>query len=324
MNTLNYIGVTEENRSSFHSLMLSYAKELDEHQHRNTDPVVLKKWTDSIIAKQHEPSRCLKLCYDGAKLIGFLYGKIDQTEDKGCKRSGQGCIMEFYVQPKHRRKGCGKEMFRHIESFFKAENVKQMYLTADPVTGKPFWEALGFVSKGEFSPDNGQEIYEKALSPKVVANLYVQKADIKDAENIAMLYNKNIAPLHGTVISSNEWREALAEKDEDEVHFLIYKDTIPVAWLKINGLSERDSAWISMLAVAPNFQRQGTGKYAVRYAEEYCKSYGKKKLLVKTTADNTAAQKLYQKCEFIVCDKTAYTTSDGISRNGIIFSKTIN
>lgn len=324
MNTLNYIGVTEEDRDTFHTLMQTYAKELDAHQNRTTDPEILKKWTDSIIGKQYEPSRCLKLFYDDKELIGFLYGVIDKPGDKGYNRVGWGCIMEFYVIPEQRRKGYGRIMYNHLEAFFKAEHVNGIYLTADPVTGKPFWETLGFVSKGEFSPDNGQEIYEKALSPKVVADLYVQKADIKDAENIAMLYNKNIAPLHGTVISSNEWREALSENDEDEAYFLIYKGTNPVAWLKINGLSDLDSAWVSMLAVAPEFQRQGIGIYAVRYAEEYCKSYGKKKLLVKTTADNTAAQKLYQKCEFIVCDKTAYTTSDGINRNGIIFSKTIN
>ncbi len=164
MKTLNYIGVTEENRSSFHSLMLSYAKELDEHQHRSTDPELLIRWTDSIIAKQHEPSRCLKLCYDSAELIGFLYAKIDQTEDKGYKRIGQGCIMEFYVIPEQRRKGSGKAMVDYLEAFFADNGAYQLYLTADPVTGKPFWEAMGFVSTGEFSPDNGQEIYEKSLS----------------------------------------------------------------------------------------------------------------------------------------------------------------
>ncbi len=164
MNKLNYIGVTEENRSTFHALMQMYAKELDEHQQRTTDPEILKRWTDSIIAKQHEASRCLKLCYDGKELIGFLYGAIDKQGDKGYNRVGWGCIMEFYVIPEQRRKGYGKRMYGYLEAFFKAQRVNGIYLTADPVTGKPFWKALGFVSKGEFSPDNEQEIFEKTLS----------------------------------------------------------------------------------------------------------------------------------------------------------------
>ncbi len=323
MNTLNYIGVTEENRDTFHTLMLSYAKELDEHQHRSTDPEILKRWTDNIIAKQHEPSRCLKLCYDDKELIGFLYGRIDRPEDKGCKRVGWGYIMEFYVVPEQRRKGFGKAMLHHLEAFFAENRAFQLYLTADPVTGKPFWEAMGFVSTGEFSPDNGQEIFEKAVSSEMIAVLQVNRATVKDAEHITMLYAKNIVSLHGTEISNEEWREALSEKDEDEAHFLVCNDAIPVAWLKVNGLSGGDNAWISMLAVAPEFQRQGIGKYAVEYAEQYCKSCGKKEFFVKTTEDNTAAQKLYLKCGFIVCDKTIYATADGVPRNGIVFSKTI-
>lgn len=54
-------------------------------------------------------------------------------------------------------------MYRHLEEQFRRDGAKRMYLTADPVTGKPFWEALGFVNTGEQSPENKQDIYEKAL-----------------------------------------------------------------------------------------------------------------------------------------------------------------
>jgi len=39
----------------------------------------------------------------------------------------------------------------------------QMYLTADPVTGRPFWEAIGFANTGECSPENQLFIYEKTV-----------------------------------------------------------------------------------------------------------------------------------------------------------------
>ena len=163
MSRLTYTAVTAENRDVFHRLMQMYAKELDEHQHRNTDPEQLRRWTDRIIEKQFSTDRCLKLCCDSDKIIGFLNGKIDQPDDNGYKRVDWGYIMEFYVLPEYRRNGYGKEMLSHLESFFAENGIKQIYLTADPVTGKPFWGAMGYTATGEISPDNDQEIYEKEL-----------------------------------------------------------------------------------------------------------------------------------------------------------------
>ncbi len=320
MHELEFTSITDNERALFHSLMQQYAAELDAHQQRSTPSDILARWTDRIINHQHDKGRCLRLCYDGTEIIGFLYGKIDQPEDKGYKRIGHGYIMEFYVLPEHRRKGYGSAMLSYLERFYSEHGVSDLYLTADPVTGKPFWGAMGYTAAGEISPDNGQAIYEKTLH---IAPLYVSKADAKDAVYIARLYEDNIAHLHGAIISCDEWHDALSENDKDEAHFLIYKYTVPVAWLKINGLTESDSAWISMLVVASEFQRQGIGRFAVSYAEQYCKFYGKSTLFIKTTTDNIPAQKLYQKCGYIICDKIVYATSDGTNRNGIVFSKNI-
>ena len=53
--------VTGENAETFHRLMADYARELDKNQGRITDGEILKKWTDSILAKQGE-DRFLRLC----------------------------------------------------------------------------------------------------------------------------------------------------------------------------------------------------------------------------------------------------------------------
>ena len=94
-------------------------------------------------------------------LIGFIYAKVDHEDHLGFIKPGYGFIMEFYVIPQYRRKGYGTLMFQHIQEMFKRHGVKRMYLTADPVTGEPFWEALGFIYFEEVSPENGQKIYEK-------------------------------------------------------------------------------------------------------------------------------------------------------------------
>lgn len=56
----------------------------------------------------------------------------------------------------------------------------------------------------------------------------------------------------------------------------IRKGAVPCAYLKVNGLESGDeTGWISMLAVAPTFQRKGAGTYAVQFAEEFLRSVGK-------------------------------------------------
>lgn len=472
MDKLIFTSVTEENRKFFHSLMQRYAKELDEHQNRNTDSKVLERWTDSIIEKQYDTQRCLKLCYDEAKIIGFLYGKIDQPDDKGFKKAGFGCIMEFYVLPEHRMKGYGRKMLSHMESFFRANHVRRMYLTADPVTGKPFWEALGFIHTGEISPENKQRVYEKALPDEAISftvsefltpvlvkqiamaqwhksewsgsiarwvydcktetdcfnviaknecdevigrlfcmqnnenrhlwyygdlfvipeyrrrhiaermlalaeqtlidkwcktlRCYVETENISsqnlqrksgfaerpyqkfnnllndgqimfekeleafnvvpagsrdDARFVAMLYGKNVEALHGNEITYAEWSRLISTNDPDERHFLILKGAVPCAYLKINGLDSGDIGWISMLAVEPAFQRRGIGEYSVKYAEEFLHNIGKSSVCIHTTEDNIPAQKLYEKCGYIISERCEQITGDGVKRAEYTFSK---
>ncbi len=116
-----------------------------------------------MINIQGEHDRHLELCYENNSLIGFLYGKIDHLSHQGYIKIGYGYIMEFYVIPEFRRKGYGKKMYVHLEELLKKDGAFNLYLTADPITGKPFWEAMGFTNSLKKSPDNNQDIYIKAL-----------------------------------------------------------------------------------------------------------------------------------------------------------------
>lgn len=148
----------------FESMMYEYIDEMNEHSERPLPKEFQKKWIDSIIAVQGPADRHLELCCVGEAPIGFLYGKIDHEDHKGFIQPGYGYIMEFYVKPEHRRRGYGRRMFARLERLFRLDGAERMYLTADPVTGKPFWEALGFRNTMEKSPENRLFIYEKALA----------------------------------------------------------------------------------------------------------------------------------------------------------------
>ena len=166
-NRLTFVPLCAEDPAScaaFGRLMRLYAKELDEHQKRATPEPLIEKWTGSIIqALRGDRGRHLELCCDGEALIGFFYGKIDRPGHKGYIKAGYGYIMVFFVVSEQRRKGYGTEMYARLETLLRQDGAARLYLTADPVTGKPFWESLGFTGTGEKSPENKQEIYEKAI-----------------------------------------------------------------------------------------------------------------------------------------------------------------
>ena len=166
-NQIKYVRVSAENGDAcklFSSLLHEYIREMNAHSQRPLPEPFIQKWCDSILSMQGPDDRHLELCYAAEALVGFLYGKIDHEDHKGFIKPGYGYIMEFYVRPEYRRKGYGKRMFRHLEQMFRQDGAKTMYLTADPVTGKPFWEAMGFVNTGEQSPENKLDIYEAAVS----------------------------------------------------------------------------------------------------------------------------------------------------------------
>lgn len=293
MNELKFVQVTKGNERQHHlflSLMIPYNKELDSHRNRETPLDFIQKVTQGMINMQGPHDRHLELFYERDTLIGFFYCKVDHLGHKGFIKPEYGYIMEFYVIPELRRKGYGKLMFERIESLFRSHGALRMYLTADPVTGKPFWEALGFQRTGEISPENKLDIYEKAIELPCPYSVIPVNSD--NAVFVMTFYQQNMEILHGKPISLDEWNDVLSSNDEDEQNFLVCCDCVPLAWLRINGLLNKDMAWVSMLVVSTKKQRQGIGSYAIKFSEKFIKQKGFCKIAIHTTEDNISAQNL--------------------------------
>jgi len=158
----------EEDYRQLKNLMIPYNRELDIHENRETAEDFILKITASMLNMLGPYDRHLELCYDGDHLVGFLYGKVDHEGHKGFIKPGFGYIMEFYVKPEFRRKGYGKAMFERLEGLFVSHGAKRMYLTSDPVTGRPFWEAMGFECTKEKSPENRLLIFEKDVRSLII------------------------------------------------------------------------------------------------------------------------------------------------------------
>lgn len=129
--------------------------------------------------------------------------------------------------------------------------------------------------------------------------------------NIPFVYElmselSNLSSLHTATIPLEEWQKSFVEsKDTDEENFIVYKNDIPCAWLKLNGLRNKDVAWISMLVVSNEFKHQGVGQSAIEFAIGYLKQRGCKQIKLQTTDDNLPAIKLYSKCGFTVISKNS-------------------
>ena len=134
--------------------------------------------------------------------------------------------------------------------------------------------------------------------------LSVKQADINDAEFVEKIFSQNKAVLHAENIGINQWREILTAKDPDEIHFIVYKDVTPVAYIKINGLQNPLEWWISMLIVATEHHRQGIGSFALSYAEGFVKLHNIKSLKIQTDVDNIPAISCYLKSGYRVYEKS--------------------
>lgn len=156
---------------------------------------------------------------------------------------------------------------------------------------------------------------------------YVKPLIAEDVHYVVSIISEtnNITALHSTNHSLAEWKciYEVNSYDADEENFLICADNDVCAWLKLNGLLNADTAWISMLVVSDKYKRQGVGKFAVEYAFEYLHSKGFNQIGVQTTKDNVAAINLYKKYGFNIVELKKFKTENGTKTKAYVMMKTL-
>ena len=297
-NQIKYVRVFAQNQevcTAFRALMTSYMEELDAHSDEPLPMELLPKWIDSIIAMQGPSDRHTELCYVGGNLIGFLYGKVDHEEHKGFIKPGYGYIMEFYVRPQYRRKGYGKKMFLHMEHLFRKDGAKRMYLTADPVSGKPFWEAIGFANTGEQSPENKLDIYEKdVFYPNFDCGELLPLSQETVVEISQWAYE---SPYEAYSFVGHQDEYLLDEAIWGVEQFCLVCDGIIFG--QVACQYEGDDLWVGW-SMVPEYTGQGNGAtFVERCVQEIRRVKGHAgRILLRVSARNKRAIKAYQKAGF--------------------------
>lgn len=76
-----------------------------------------------------------------------------------------GSVNEFFIVPKHRRKGYGTILYSHVELLFAEHRVCTVLLKPDPVTGVDFWRAMGYEDTGLNKGSGEPLVYRRHLAP---------------------------------------------------------------------------------------------------------------------------------------------------------------
>ena len=138
---------------------------------------------------------------------------------------------------------------------------------------RAFYLAMGFhpqmILTDYWDENNPCLVMIKPLSTQALNVIQMQNEHIEFIHEVKFC-DSNKATLHDTDMTLDEWEAVCYKsmKDPDETNFIIRKGIVPVAWLKINGLQNKDMAWISMLVVHEKFQQQDIGSFVVRFVEE--------------------------------------------------------
>lgn len=240
-------------------------------------------------------------------------------------------IGDLNVKKDFRRRGIAKKLLTKAIDMIKTKANGGTYIYSnidgDNEPSRRLFASLGFIDSGEFMPfwrlekSDERTTHILFLDNDLTVGCVKEKAHF---EAVSRIYSRNIKPLHGCEISLEEWETILSASDIDEAQFLIYKGSLPAAWLKINGLENEGKGWISMLVVEPMFQGKGVGGFAVKFAEDFLRFKGKNRVSICTSKDNIAACRLYKKCGYAIAEDREFEAGDGVKRKGVVFEKNIN
>lgn len=276
------------------------AKEIAAKQWGCAAPSWVNRVRQSLFDEVLENNDCFDVIAtapDGA-VVGRLHC-IKHTNDPSLWYYG-----DLFVIPDYRRNGIAKQMIRAAMAHLaeRGASVLRCYVEPNNLPSIMLQKSAGFAEK-PFLPFNnlindGEIMYETDI-PNMLTAI---PATEHEAYFVRIMFAQSRDALHTEDIGYEEWKTLLAADDPDEKHFLICKGALPVAYLKLNGLQSNGKAWISMLFVSPSFRRQGVGRFAIRFAEQYVVEHGFASLSVQTDADNTAAIHCYTNCGYQIFD----------------------
>lgn len=147
-----FTNITKENICNYSHLRKIFAKykihTLRNHGETPGNKKMFYNLFDGIISRaSNSNSDCFVLMQSGKEIIGFASISTAASDIVSIPYS-YGTVNDFYISPKHRRKGYGRILNSYIEIIFQDNKTATVLLYPDPVHGIPFWKAMGYYDTG--------------------------------------------------------------------------------------------------------------------------------------------------------------------------------
>lgn len=220
----------------------------------------------------------------GSKIIGFAVFNLRAKEVVALPYP-YGTISDFCIVPKYRRKGFGNRLYAYVESILIENGVQVVFLYPDPVTGTPFWEAMGYVDTGLNKGVGRYFVYKRHLivtenTPKIdralsdlasdtdfcAVNPY-NKHEIKELFPLWLAYWRETIESHESrrKIKRGLINRVCFARETPKNHFnaLYYKGKIiGFSWFGVYSGNKdindnKEYGYVLEYAVAPAFRRKG-------------------------------------------------------------------
>ena len=127
------------------------------------------KHTDECVWSNNP--RCFVVLHEEDKILGFADIRV-KTQDLDAFFYLQdpknpppvyGTVEDFCIAPSERGKGYGRILYDRVETVFKQNATKTVYLTPDPKTGVQFWEKMGYTNTTHTLPDTESYVFRKEI-----------------------------------------------------------------------------------------------------------------------------------------------------------------
>ncbi len=147
-----FIRITKENINQHKNLRKIFVKykiqTLRNHGETPGGKKMFYNLFDCIISRASDSdSDYFVVMQSGKEIIGFASISTEASDIVSIPYS-YGTVNDFYISPKHRRKGYGRILNDHIEQIFINNEADTVLLYPDPVYGIPFWKAMDYCDTG--------------------------------------------------------------------------------------------------------------------------------------------------------------------------------
>ena len=217
---------------------------------------------------------------------------------------------DLFVIPAYRRMGIATQMIRAAIHHLSEIGAATLRCYVDPANlpSRNLQTAVGFAEKPYQTfnklTNDGEIMYEIGIP----GCLTVIPATMHEAYFVRLLFAQNKSAFPAENIRLCEWKALLSAEEQDKKHFLVCKGAVPLAYMQLHAQMIAKEMWISMLFVAKDFQHQGVGSFAIRFAERYATEAGFCYVKTSVDKDNAIAHDFFAKCGYTMIGQNAETT----------------